>query len=312
MRIAFSLIALLFGSVPATEPTMSFGFTGPTIDPNPAVQSELDVLAATKEHTLDRAQELIAIWQMIRDHRTNIKQLALQAALYDSQHPRAHVLVSVAPIAHSDGPTLEIWLLPYYNSADPQLREIVGQNVGFASNRENRPTNAHDERASTVCHFLIGDPKPLPAEVIQNLFGASPSTAVIELSRSWFSTDLKKFREVLWGEHMIADIIWKRDDNFLQPGDEAAGEAELDKLSKFDEWWVRLYAAEILSQCDDIFDAPAARDRLQRDSNPLIVQAINTINHHGMTEEEEKAAWQRAGYPNGRPSTAPLKRILGK
>lgn len=85
--------------------------------------------------------------------------------------------------------------------------------------------------------------------------------------------DTKEIRELLLAEHVLSDLIWHKEFNF------GIGSQQLDKakqvlasLSRHKQWWVRLYAAEILHRHPE-FRTPEMMTRLANDEHKLIRQA---------------------------------------
>ncbi|MEX2172066.1 MAG: hypothetical protein WD851_22285, partial [Pirellulales bacterium] len=81
-------------------------------------------------------------------------------------------------------------------------------------------------------------------------------------------------REVLLAEHTVSNAIWLKEHRFGEEFQKALPEAtsELAKLAKHDEWWVRLYVAEIMRQHRELRQR-AVVQRLASDSNSLVSKA---------------------------------------
>ncbi len=83
-----------------------------------------------------------------------------------------------------------------------------------------------------------------------------------------------KIRPVFLAEHIISDVIWHEHFRFdLPAGELTKAKTELSVLSQHKDWWVRLYAAEIVQQHPEL-RVPDIIERLQKDENEFVRQAI--------------------------------------
>ncbi|MBW3542245.1 MAG: hypothetical protein KY476_18415 [Planctomycetes bacterium] len=109
-----------------------------------------------------------------------------------------------------------------------------------------------------------------------------------------------RFRRILWAEHLVAGNLWKQEHQFVaedrvQPG----VAAELEALSKHEQWWARLYVAEILVQHPE-FQTPALVERLKDDPHELVRLAITRPECERQQREKE----QRHQEHNDQPAAA--------
>jgi hypothetical protein len=73
---------------------------------------------------------------------------------------------------------------------------------------------------------------------------------------------------------VVSNTIWKHEHGFLDKSKvEPEAMVQLDKLSKDDEWWVRLYGGEILRR-HPAFRTPELLARLAADKHPLVQEAV--------------------------------------
>jgi hypothetical protein len=80
---------------------------------------------------------------------------------------------------------------------------------------------------------IFDDP---PIRIVRALFHQSPSAALIRLACGWTDGDRKKHRTLLMVEHGVRDVVWKAWMQALKAGEVEQIEAELDKLSRYEEW----------------------------------------------------------------------------
>ena len=133
--------------------------------------------------------------------------------------------------------------------------------------------------------FALGRDPSFP--VVRYMYERDCGAALLELARSSLSgpgvDTRKQYRSIIWAEHAVSDVLWKQKSGFLEKTRvEPGAVVELHKLSKYDEWWVRLYVAEILRQ-HPAFRTPELVARLAADKHPLVREAMD------FTKERPKA-----------------------
>lgn len=116
----------------------------------------------------------------------------------------------------------------------------------------------------------------LPPGLIGYMIHKQPGKALVCVT-DVFVKETKQSKELLWAEHVISDIIWKHDYGFL-PKTKTEPEAitQLYILSKYDEWWVRLYVAEVMRQ-HKAFRQPEIIERLKKDEYLLVRKSIESF-----------------------------------
>lgn len=83
-----------------------------------------------------------------------------------------------------------------------------------------------------------------------------------------------EIQPLLYAEHTISDIIWNEQFRFEVAEDQVAkAKNELSALSQHKDWWVRLYAAEIIQQHPEL-RVPDAIERLTKDEHELVREAM--------------------------------------
>jgi len=86
-------------------------------------------------------------------------------------------------------------------------------------------------------------PEP-PHRFVEFLCSFAPRTALLCVDGAY--PDPERHRIVIWAEHVISDAIWKHENAFLKQDSLGAAQRQLNVLKRRPEWWVRLYAAEII------------------------------------------------------------------
>lgn len=90
--------------------------------------------------------------------------------------------------------------------------------------------------------------------------------------------DQEQEPEILLAEHVIDNAIWLKKYHFDERFQKALPEAkeQLHKLSQDDQWWARLYVAEIMRRHRELRQ-PAVVQRLASDGNPLVSKIAKAV-----------------------------------
>jgi hypothetical protein len=86
--------------------------------------------------------------------------------------------------------------------------------------------------------------------------------------------------EILLAEHIVSNAIWLKENEFADRFQRALPEAqqELKKLAEHDQWWARLYVAEIMRQHPEL-RIPDVMKRLSDDDNELVSKAAKSVKN---------------------------------
>ena len=118
----------------------------------------------------------------------------------------------------------------------------------------------------------------LPLELIPYMYQRNPAEALLTMARTMaiqktWEESRKQWRSLIWAEHVVSDTLWKHDHEFLDPTQvEPEAAAQIEKLAGDNEWWVRLYAAEIMRQHPG-FRRAELLQKLAQDDHPLVRQS---------------------------------------
>lgn len=110
----------------------------------------------------------------------------------------------------------------------------------------------------------------LPQTLIQYMYEKLPGEALLTLMRIYMKEpESREF--ITQAEQIVDNDIRKRFFCPVEKRDKVGAEAEkaLNDLSKNDQWWVRLYVAEIVGR-EPVLRSPEILDRLRKDTNPLV------------------------------------------
>jgi len=160
-------------------------------------------------------------------------------------------------------------LVPYLEIEDPKLREAVREafsEIGYS-------------HFQSLVEGAVAQGAPPPKGLVRYMYQRNPGEALLTLA----GTSLlprnregwkEKWKSLLWAEHVVSDVLWKHEHGFLDKRKvEPDAKAQLERLSKDDAWWVRLYVAEILRQ-HPAFRTPEMVERLKKDPHELVREAI--------------------------------------
>jgi hypothetical protein len=100
-----------------------------------------------------------------------------------------------------------------------------------------------------------------------------------ERQRKMRQDSTKKQRgEFFLAEHIVSNAIWLNENGFADRFQQALPEAkeQLKKLAEHDQWWARLYVAEIMRRQREFRD-PGLLAKLREDDNELVKKAAQAI-----------------------------------
>lgn len=157
---------------------------------------------------------------------------------------------------------------PYLRSEDPKIKRRIANILHRICSGEPRVDFL------PIFRFLKDytgiEESGIQDELVEYMFRTSPGAALLTFVNV-LGIDR---RNLLWAEHLISDTVWKQQHGFLKASEVESGALdELEKLSRHREWWVRLYAAEIL-RAHRAFRRQDIIDRLKQDKNPLVRRSL--------------------------------------
>lgn len=182
---------------------------------------------------------------------TDTREAMLFGSVLAELHvPPEHVVGALVPLLELPDATL-------WRDLDGTLSEYEDRSV--------------DRGASFTLYrpYLEGDP---PAGLVRHLFESDPDAAFLALLRAQVH-EPGELRQLLWGQHEVADGLWKLRFGFLAPEELASAQPEMAKqlrlLAGHGRWWSRLYAARVVFEVPALA-AAADLQSLVLDENPLV------------------------------------------
>jgi len=254
--------------------------------------------------SIEARREIENLKDSVADKGEIVKQLAVYAAAPGEQQP----LIALAILQLLDLPPSFVIpsLAPHLSDDNIKVRSFARDwfqahdNAG-ADETKLKPVNFED-----YAHYVrkARQNENVPTAFIQYLYERSPNRAFLVFVRTDQQSDavkgLKAIRkkmeqqganleglprpragveknELLLAEHTISNAIWLRKHYYHErfPAASQLAKQELYKLAERNEWWVRLYVAEIMLRNRELRLADVL-DRLSRDSNALVSKAAKS------------------------------------
>ena len=257
------------------------------------------------------------------------RHIILQAALYGAHTPAPReqhftddipnpkgvlfLIQDILPVPHA---RVAATLLPFLRTRDDRLRRFIFEVVI----QGGTPYDEQDGSDPIVRVLLdsVGSQVEAPDwGVVQLLYWKAPSIAVVGLADRTAAVEPSGASNIRKSVGMVTAVTGqpaalaggpvvihdpaspgRGNKLVLTPRDRsrqavAAAIECLDELSRFDEWWVKLYVAEMMRRYHrnpDLRDS-AIVSRLRRDRNPIVRKAADVPFHHGKTRQERMWWW---------------------
>ena len=252
-------------------------------EPNPSVQAVFDRIARTFPSGLqdplkpDDAQELLQLCGS--DRAAIVRQAIYYYGHHQFEGPEIDVPQRVLDHFQVRPEEYVEALVPLLEGSDSDLTELARDQLLGAD--WHNPRNSFD----TLAGYLAGHDK-VPDSFIASMFRLSPGEALSRVGVKYL-TDRERWRQLIWADHIVADAVWKREHDFLQAADVEAASAQLEMLSKFDEWWVRRYVVEMLVR-QPLFRRDEIVQRLRNDPHPLVRAAIQRMDNERTSGKQDR------------------------
>jgi len=267
----------------------------PAIEPQQEIQDQIQrTLDAFEKETERGCHELKELKVLANDDAKLVKQLAYFAEHLVKGEPGIEVLKVRYLLDHLDirASVIIATLAPYLDAEDEELRSLVQDWFQFHDKARApgpglpplQPVNYSDYEKYVQDRLTLN--QPLPEAFVKYIFDALPGNALLAIAFANYEAHADhegqeptprdtQTSDIIWAEHIISDAIWRRingfDERFEEINQEAV--AELEKLSKHDAWWVRLYVAEIVKQHPEL-GAEGVVERLRQDKYELVRETL--------------------------------------
>ena len=283
----------------------------------PAIQEQINrVYNALNQSGVDPRSNVAAIQEVqtlkdsVADKGEIVKQLAIFAATptNDEQQPlMANMILQLLDLP----PSIAIrTLAPYLNADNANLRSFVrdwfqGHDNAAAPGPGVSPLQrANYEDYKDYVRGLLTTRQEVPGAFVDYIFDRSPDRAVLVF---YYAAAVQggKDPDIFLAEHIVSNAIWLKENKFDERFQKALPEAsaELAKLAKRQEWWVRRYVSEIMRQHPELRQAEIAQ-QLSADSNSTNKTLVPLDNKAGDSKRAraiEKLRKLKVDYPSGLP-----------
>lgn len=129
---------------------------------------------------------------------------------------------------------------------------------------------------SQFAPYLAARQAQLPERLILWMYDRDPAGAMQQLATLYpnqLSPD--DARTLTVATRVLDQLSWKERQGLSKPGDpDPLASEQLDKLSRLDPWWVRLYVAHMLARHPQLA-TPDLTTRLRTDANPLVTKTLH-------------------------------------
>ena len=249
----------------ADEPTtQTAGLIG-----DAAVQSALAEAAATRDVEAFEAAAR-RVWVLAdRDAERFVGQLLVFSATDTSRRAVASRVLATARLQKE---TLVSAVAPQLDNGDANIRAHASAWLSECEDMSAaRPPDFSSHRA--IIEDAVRAGREPQASLVRRMYALDPGEALRTMVRAMQLRKPEEIRPILWAEHVVADLMWRRRYGIVGPKDtDAAVRAEIDKASRHDLWWVRLYAARIVHDSPELA-GPEVVARLAADRHPLVREA---------------------------------------
>lgn len=199
-----------------------------------------------------------------------VQQLIPQLLWFAAQHDqdvRAKAFVGEV-LARLSAPkeVIVAALAPQLDNRDDTVTAMVQDLLkGYEDRSAIRPPDFSAYR--TIIEADVRSGREPQTSLVHFMYSSDPGTALQTMVRACQLRDPAEIKPILWSEHVVAELFWKRRYGFAErKAVEAEVLQELDKLSRHPRWWVRLYAAEIVKAHPELGN-PEVVKRLKDDAD---------------------------------------------
>lgn len=269
-------------------------------EPQPEVQEAIATFANTRQSDEAYYRSVLALRELATPRRfgrdTVLEQTILFAAKQKVRLPPNDLLSNLRRwvFRQDSDESIKTAMLRHFESTDPDIRRVV-RNFVLRSTSTHRSDDPLDPLNQHLVMLISKDKADPDWELVHMFYERAPETAVDQLFRSTREGEVPptetESRQMSWALHVIADTNWKLEHRFDEPQDIRSALAELDRLSRSDKWYVRMYVAEMLRRHETYREKPLL-ERLRADPNEHIAKRVDLPYYQGMPPEEFEA-WKK-------------------
>lgn len=266
-----ALIGVVFVPVIAAAQDLQIGNV--EIRQDPAYQSAFaDLIKAADKETFDRQADRL-IKEQNGDHAQLVEQLLWYAAQHEKDNKSRAFVGHLLKRLESAKQEIVMTLVPHLDNRDGNVRNVTRELLrGYEDRSATRQPDFSVYRS--IIEASISEGKQPQDSLVQFMYQSDPGMGLLAMVRAMGLRKPEEIKPILWGEHVVAELFWKRQYGFMErDGVDVAAVQELEKMSQHDRWWVRLYVAEIIKENRELA-TPSIINRLTIDANLLVRQTM--------------------------------------
>ena len=263
--ILLSFILLSFSALKAQE---QFTFDAKPLIPDPKIQEVLSHLV------LPIASEEVAKANLDILRKVPLYQLFPQLLIFSSNAKGTEdgmvpgIVMWHLKYSEADGAGV---LAQYIGPSNAHYLKEINSWLSDAERQELKgPPNF--ERYADLLSLQLKRNEPMTGNLILRMYRLDPRDALMSMMRV-YNADTALTQSLVWSDHIVYEPIWRKEHKF-EVDDSIAPRAELAKAAASNEWWVRMYVAEIVHQHPEL-GTPAIVDGLKNDKNELVKKALD-------------------------------------
>ena len=236
------------------------------IVPDDAYQSALsELVAAPDQATFDTRMDQF-VRRFEKDADRLIPQLMWHAARHPGDSKSKAVVGRVLARLSAPKEVIVAALAPLLDNQDESIRSNVRNLLhGLEDQSATRPPDFSAYRAIIEADTRAA--REPQNSLVQFMYDSDPGIALQTLVRAFQLRDPDEIKPILWAEHIVAELLWKRRYGFVERDFvDNATRGEIARLSIHPRWWVRMYAAAMAAAHPELA-TPDVVKRLKADAD---------------------------------------------
>jgi len=253
---------------------------GIAISPDKKIQAMIRQFANAKDP--DDLDARTAMKGLTKLARSAPEVLAPQLVYYSMRADSGKGLGSLELMGHFTprwGLHLRKGLIPLLEARDTKIKREASDWLAVIDNYDNSLSRDQDNVLAVYKPLFAGKKAMPPPGLVDYVFTFNPRKALLLLGEVYLEKAgprVAELRALVWADHVIHTAKWRIENQFLQKGDLAKAQKEIDSLSKHEGWYARRYVVEIMRD-DPELGAPEILERLKKDLNPLVSEAAKSV-----------------------------------
>ncbi|MDZ4820970.1 MAG: hypothetical protein SGJ20_18550 [Planctomycetota bacterium] len=280
------------------------------IVPDPEIQKKIQAVSEAMLYAGDEGGELKAFQaiQQLQKLGPNYEKLAKQLILYHSNAKgmvEGMTMSMVVQFVEISDTTLVQAVLPWIDQDRDRLDSAANEILNIVEDK--RGNNYDFSTYTSLIDGALRTGAKVPDVLIVRMIEQAPQQAIEELAITFSARKLDHPNPILWESHVVDHYLWKRRFGFAKAN---APDPELTKaltqLAKNDNWWVRLYVAEMIVKHPEL-STPELKKQLSEDKHEAVVNAVTRKERAAAKARKAQEARVKAREAAAGPSVQPAK-----